>query len=89
MIFERQGVRVIVRHSGWLPNNAAAPKPETASVDLRIEEAKNGKGFFLISKSDNARLPGGDTWHKTLEEAFEQARNQFGVDKTGWVEVDA
>jgi hypothetical protein len=53
---------------------------------LVIESDENdSKGFFLYYyKSDNTAF---DTWHKTLDDAFEAARVQYGVTKDKWEKI--
>jgi hypothetical protein len=50
---------------------------------LEIETDEFGtKGAFLYYKSDNECF---DTWHKTLEDAFLSAKEQYGVNKEDWI----
>ena len=50
-------------NSGWLPEGAAAPPIEHAILDLQI--AESDEGYFLISESNNPKIRGGDSWHKS------------------------
>jgi hypothetical protein len=71
-------------HQGWLPPNAALPKPtpiEESVLDIFI--AKEGSGFLLYYKSRNTSHCG-DTWHQTLADAEHEARGQFGIKSFEW-----
>ena len=67
---------------GWLPLEAAAPHAAETLLHLQIREEK--EGFFLVSESSHPHLGGGDTWHKTLEDAIAQAEFEFGVKASEW-----
>jgi hypothetical protein len=71
-------------HSGWLPPNATLPQPtpiENAILDIRILETKGG--FILEWESRNTNLSN-DTWHKTIDDAENQAEYQFGIKPSEW-----
>ncbi|MDM8162221.1 hypothetical protein QUH73_20575 [Labilibaculum sp. K2S] len=51
------------------------------SLEIETDELDT-KGVFLYYKSDNECF---DTWHKTLEDAFLSAEEQYGVDKEDWI----
>ena len=71
--------------SGWLPEKAALPLPtplERATLDLAIVEAEPGS-FFLRWDEPRGRHAG-DTWHPSVEEAFEQAELSFGIARCEW-----
>lgn len=72
-------------HSGWLPEEAAVPRPteiEEVFLDFRIVEASQG-GYFLQWEGPEPRYTG-DTWHRSLEDALEQARVSFGIEPEEW-----
>lgn len=66
-------------HTGWLPANAATPRPtpvEDALVDFEINEVEDGYILEWLSRNTSHH---GDSWHETLEDALEQASTEFGV----------
>jgi hypothetical protein len=66
-------------HSGWLPANAATPRPtpaEDALVDLEIEEVEGG---YVLQWFSRGTAHHGDSWHETLEDALKQANIEFGL----------
>ena len=71
-------------HSGWLPANAATPRPtpvEEALVDFEVHEVEGG--YLLEWRSRNTSHHG-DSWYETLEDALEQASTEFGVRPEEW-----
>ena len=77
-----------VVHHGWLPHGAAEPRPTPVKetiLDLRIEETKDGT-FLLYWRSSNPDYISSDSWHKTLAEALEAAKEVFGVAPESWVD---
>ena len=74
-------------HSGWLPANAATPRPtpvEDALVDFEINEVEGGYILEWFSRNTSHK---GDSRHETLEDALEQASTQFGVRPEAWHSV--
>ena len=74
-------------HSGWLPANAATPRPtpvEDALVDFEIDEMEGGYILEWFSRNTSHH---GDSWHETLEDALEQASIEFGVRPEEWSSV--
>jgi hypothetical protein len=72
-------------HTGWLPPRAAVPPPtpaRTIELTLTIDD-DGGSGFLLIFHSPDNSVRG-DTWHRTIEEAREAARDSFGVPFEAW-----
>jgi hypothetical protein len=53
------------------------------SLEIKTDEFDT-KGVFLYYISDNEYF---DTWHKTLEDAFLSAREQYGINKEDWMNV--
>ena len=52
---------------------------------LIIESDENDtKGYFLYYHLDDNNAY--DTWHKTIDEAFEAAKQQFGTHRESWIE---
>lgn len=69
----------------WLPGGASFPQPgaeRDALLDLEIVDDGAGH-FLLVYRSPNADLAG-DTWHETLEEAFDRAETAFGIARDEW-----
>jgi hypothetical protein len=54
---------------------------------VRLEIARNGTdgGFYLFHTSADGNST--DTWHETIEEAFGQAAEEYGVSWDEWQEV--
>jgi hypothetical protein len=74
-------------HFGWLPANAATPRPtpvEVALVDFEVSEVKGG---YILEWSSRNTSHHGDSWHETLEDALEQASAEFGVQPEGFCSV--
>jgi hypothetical protein len=79
-------------HTGWLPPGAAIPLPtpvEHERLDVAIEAADGD--YLLIwtaQPSQTCRDAGppkcGDTWHQTLAQAEEDARETFGIGHQHW-----
>ena len=71
-------------HSGWLPANAATPRPtpvEEALVDFEVHEVEGGYILEWYSRNTSHH---GDSWHETLDDVLEQARTEFGVRPEEW-----
>jgi hypothetical protein len=73
--------------SDWLPDGAAAPTLQRATVQLRISQ--NVDGFFLCGESDNPNYGSGDTCHETVADAMAQAEFQLGVSRDRWQRIAA
>jgi hypothetical protein len=74
-------------HSGWLPANAATPRPtpvEDALVDFEVHEVE---GSYILAWFSRNTSHHGDSWHETLEDALEQASTEFGVRPEEWHSV--
>ncbi len=88
IIKKRNGLEITFggpEEAGWLPPKAAPPPSERTVLDLSIDESLDG--FYLISESSNPKFRGGDSWHKTMREALEQARFEFGVSPDEWEDI--
>ncbi|WP_127401597.1 hypothetical protein [Neisseria meningitidis] len=57
------------------------PKP----VALSIVQYKNDQGFYLFYLNE-AGQEQTDTYHETLDSAFEQAEFEFGISKEEWMQ---
>ena len=51
----------------------------------RALELVRGDSGFYIYYLDGAGNPQTDTWHRRLEDAFHQARFEFGVERSDWM----
>ena len=76
------------KSSGWLPSNAATPpptRPTQSLLDVRI--LKGAAEYILEWKSANGDHSN-DSWHATIDEAKREAKDQFGIEASEWVEID-
>jgi hypothetical protein len=48
-------------------------------------DERDTKGFFLYHHLDDKTAY--DTWHKTIDDAFEAAHMQYGITKNNWEEL--
>ena len=72
------------RHSGWLPQNAAIPKPTpTRDVSLDITIESDGGGYLLCWVSGGHEFVG-DLWYEALPDAEQSAAENFGVSGDQW-----
>ena len=75
-------------HSGWLPPGAAKPLPtpiEDVVLNVEIEAIEGG--FLLIYRShDGSKFA--DNWFQTLEQAERAARDEFGIERDQWIDVN-
>jgi len=75
------------RHSGWLPQGAAMPKPTpTNDVALNITIESDGAGYLLCWVSSD-RTVAGDLWYQDLADAERAATENFGVADNQWQTV--
>jgi hypothetical protein len=75
------------RHSGWLPQGAATPKPTpTNDVALNITIESDGAGYLLCWVSSD-RTVAGDLWYQELAHAERAATENFGVANEQWQTV--
>jgi hypothetical protein len=71
-------------HSGWLPENAALPKPNPSrEVALNITIEHDGAGYVLCWVSSDGAIAG-DLWYQTLNDAEATAAEDFGVAADQW-----
>jgi len=56
------------------------------ATPVRVEIEQASSGFFLFHYDDAGRCIA-DTWHATLTDAKEQAKFEFGIDDSGWIEI--
>lgn len=81
-----------VQHSGWLPPNAATPKPTPVEhVFLNVSIERVDGGYLLVwsdARADDAGDPesqqNGDTWHQTIADAESAAADAFGITSEEW-----
>jgi hypothetical protein len=75
------------RHSGWLPQGAAMPRPTpTNDVALNITIESDGAGYNLCWVSSD-RTVVGDLWYQELADAERAATENFGVANDQWQTV--
>lgn len=55
-------------------------------IALEIARYPNEQSCYLFHVSENGEVA--DTWHQTLEEAFDQAEWEFGVRREEWGDVN-
>jgi len=91
---QARGVEVIFGdevHRGWLPSGSTMPE-KTPCRPMKLDFVildNEGDGFILEWKGEEASAPySGDTWHTSLEDALEQARENFGIDSSWWESVE-
>jgi hypothetical protein len=71
-------------HEGWLPPNASLPKAtpvEKTRIDIRIVEEDGG---YILEWQSQSGSKAGDTWHESIEDTENQAKNQFGAEAWEW-----
>jgi len=57
----------------------------TVTMDFEIHDgAGEADGGFLFVWSGSNPEYSGDTWHRSLNEALEEARDCFGLDPSDW-----
>ena len=71
--------------SGWLPTNAATPRPTRSILDVRILD---GDGEFILEWESRNGDSANDSWHRTIEEAKSEAKERFGIEASEWREID-
>ena len=72
------------RHSGWLPQGAATPKPTPPNdVALNITIESDGAGYLLCWVSSD-RTVAGDLWYQELADAERAATENFGIGNDQW-----
>jgi hypothetical protein len=72
-------------HEGWLPGGAVVPLARAAQalvLDLEIMDDGGGH-YLLVYNAQNADVAG-DTWHETLDQAFDAAEINFGIARSEW-----
>jgi hypothetical protein len=70
---------------GWLPGGASFPQSRSARpVLLDLEIVDDGAGHFILEFRSPDSGMAGDSWHDTLEEAFDQAESAFGIARDEW-----
>jgi hypothetical protein len=72
------------QHSGWLPPGAANPMPTPIrDVVLNFIIEFDGAGYLLIVDSADGSIHG-DTWHKSIDDAMEQAQLWYKIAPSMW-----
>lgn len=75
-LVERHSRTGFTRHTR---NGKAIPPP----TELRIVQYSGGTGYYLFYCNESGEELT-DTYHDTLDAAFEQARAEFGVEPSEW-----
>ncbi|MGQ3054139.1 MAG: hypothetical protein ACT6S0_20355 [Roseateles sp.] len=81
---ERRVVRILGHpNSGWSP---ADPDDDNAlEIEFRFAVTGDGnKGFLLVYQSSDGRYAA-DSWHATMEEAFDVAQASYGITRSEWM----
>jgi hypothetical protein len=68
-------------HSGWGITSQTAPGAKSLLFNFDISDDR-GTGFVLVQYSVDGVF-GADSWHQSLDEAFELA-TELGVDPSEW-----
>lgn len=58
-------------------------KPVEAAAELRVMQFEGDPGFYLIHL-DKSGEELTDTYHETIEQAFEQAHFEYGIVRDEW-----
>jgi hypothetical protein len=68
---------------GWRVVDATSTSPRTAQRRVELEiQGDEHFGYHLVMCPEGCTFA--DTWHATLEDAKESAREMFGVPLDGW-----
>ena len=62
------------------PGSATGSRPKT------VEIVPTGDGAWFLLRYDEAGLCRADTWHQSVEQAKECARQEYGITDADWVE---
>jgi hypothetical protein len=79
-----------VHRFGTIANGRVVPlqqMPVPASVQIAQLQSPERGYYLLYFDSAGGYLT--DTWHATLEDAKEQAKFEFEIEESDWVELDA
>ena len=63
---------------------ADASGPSARLVEFGFDITDDGAGGYLLVCYSMDRLYAADTWHETLEQAYESAEEQFGLRREEW-----
>ncbi len=74
--------------SGWIPKGASLPAPTPVRiVKIDFEIHQEGSSYFFVWKGPDLTYCG-DSWHQSLSEAVEAAKESFGIEYDAWDSVD-
>lgn len=84
-------------HRGWLPPGAATPLPTPIENELLDVSIERGDGGYLLiwgcplAETGHSEGPpkSGDSWHATLADAEQAAREMFGIGPEDWTDGSA
>ncbi len=69
-------------HSGW--RGATKDIPGAIQLDFDFAITDDGGGNFLLAYSSLDGVYTADSWHETLDSAYECAQKSFGIERTEW-----
>jgi hypothetical protein len=76
-------------HRGWIPNGASVPPPTPEKiVKINFEIHQSNAGFFFVYGGSDPEYCG-DSWHESLNEALEAAKESFGIEVDEWESVES
>jgi hypothetical protein len=70
--------------SGWSASDSNASRK--ILFNFEVEELENDGGFLLLCSSADKKIYA-DTWHETIEEAFEVAESEYKISRELWKEI--
>lgn len=69
-------------NSGW--RGADPTDPSSKQLSFGFDITDDGAGHFLFVCFSSDGVYGADSWHETLADAIESARQQFGIRRQEW-----
>jgi hypothetical protein len=78
-----------VKHFLGLPPEISLDRRE-ASTELPLAERLvivQVSDGFLLYRFTRTGACGGDTWHTSLDEVYNQAQSEFGVEPADWIDI--
>jgi hypothetical protein len=73
-------------HSGWLPENAAAPLPTPVeNLLMDVEIFADGDGYLLCYTSNRGNYRG-DFWFHSIDLAEQAAFEWFEIEASDWID---
>jgi hypothetical protein len=76
-----------IHHSGFPPQLGGAGSPRRTLPAARFLTIElTAEGFFLFRFAEDGAFAG-DTWHRSLDEAKDQANYEYGNALGGWLDI--